>query len=43
MNRIKAVGFDLFNTLITVEPHALDDAENRLTRSLKQSGLALEN
>ena len=43
MNRIKAVGFDLFNTMITVEPHALDEAENRLTRSVQQSGLALEH
>ncbi len=42
MKRIKAVGFDLFNTLITVEPHALDDAENRLTSSLRQSGLPVE-
>ena len=43
MNRIKAVGFDLFNTLITVEPHALDEAESRLILSLRQSGLSLEN
>ena len=42
MNHIKAVGFDLFNTLITVEPQALDEAENRLIRSLRQSGLSLE-
>jgi putative hydrolase of the HAD superfamily len=43
MNDIKAVGFDLFNTLITVERHALDEAESRLIRSLRQSGLSLEN
>jgi putative hydrolase of the HAD superfamily len=42
MNRIKAVGFDLFNTLITVEPQALDEAENRLVCSLRQEGLAVE-
>ena len=42
MNRIKAVGFDLFNTLITVEPHALDEAESRMIRSKRQSGLPLE-
>ena len=42
MKQIKAIGFDLFNTLISVEPHALHDAVIRLTRSLQQSGLNLE-
>ena len=42
MNRIKAVGFDLFNTLITVEPPALDEAESRMIRSMRQNGLSLE-
>ena len=42
MNRIKAVGFDLFNTLITVEPHALDEAESRMIHSMRQSGFSLD-
>jgi putative hydrolase of the HAD superfamily len=42
MHNIKAIAFDLFNTLITVEPHGLGEALNRLVRSLKGSGLALE-
>jgi len=41
MNHITAIGFDLFNTLITVEPHTLDEAMRRLIRSLRQSGLEL--
>ncbi len=43
MDHIKAIGFDLFNTLITAEPQALDEAVNRLTHSLRQGGLALEH
>lgn len=43
MNNIKAVGFDLFNTLITMEPVALKDALTRLTGSLKESGFAIEH
>lgn len=39
MNHIKAIGFDLFNTLITVEPHALDEALSRLTEHLGRCGL----
>jgi HAD superfamily hydrolase (TIGR01549 family) len=42
MNGIKAVGFDLFNTLITVEPHALDRAVNRLSSSLREEGIRVE-
>ena len=42
MNGIKAVGFDLFNTLITVEPHALDRAVSILSKSLQEEGLAIE-
>ncbi len=42
MNHIKAIGFDLFNTLITAELGALDEAVIRLIRSLRESGLALE-
>jgi putative hydrolase of the HAD superfamily len=36
------LGFDLFNTLITAEPIALNEAVFRLINSLQQSGLALE-
>ena len=43
MNHIKAVGFDLFNTLITVEPHALREAMDRLVDSLLQNGLPVES
>ena len=39
MNHIRAIGFDLFNTLITAEYHILDEAMRRLIRSLRQSGL----
>ena len=42
MKHIKAIGFDLFNTLITAKPHTLEDAMSRLIGSLKQSGLALD-
>ncbi len=42
MHDIKAIAFDFFNTLITVERSALKDALGRLTRSLGQSGVALE-
>ena len=43
MHRIKAVGFDLFNTLITMEPAALKDAQARLTASLRKSGFIIEH
>lgn len=39
MDLCKAVGFDLFNTLITMEPKALDEALDRLAASLHSSGL----
>jgi len=42
MKEIKAIGFDLFNTLITIEPPALKEALGRLVHSLKQSGFILE-
>jgi len=42
MNQIKAIGFDLFNTLITAEPGALSDALTRLTGSLAQTGICPE-
>ncbi len=43
MDKIKAIGFDLFNTLIVADSQALIDAMGRLTHSLQQSGLALES
>lgn len=42
MDNIKAIGFDLFNTLITVEPHALREAVDRLMGSLQQKGVRLD-
>ncbi|MEE9611617.1 MAG: HAD family hydrolase [Desulfatiglandales bacterium] len=43
MEHIKAIGFDLFNTLVTAEPHTLNDALERLTHSLRKSGFAFED
>jgi len=42
MNEIKAIGFDLFNTLITVEPQTLQEAHGRLFGSLNESGFHLD-
>jgi putative hydrolase of the HAD superfamily len=42
VDHIKAIGFDLFNTLITAEPQALDEAVSRLTRSLRQNDFAFK-
>lgn len=42
MNDVKAVGFDLFNTLITVEPRALDVAVSRLLQSLGHNGVRVD-
>lgn len=42
MKQIRAIGFDLFNTLMTVERHALDEAIINLLRSLERSGFRLE-
>lgn len=42
MNDIKAIGFDLFNTLITVEPQAFEQAVNVLSRNLLEEGLTVE-
>ena len=41
-NTIKAVGFDLFNTLITVDPSARHESMRRLTESLKAVGLEVD-
>jgi putative hydrolase of the HAD superfamily len=43
MQHIKAIGFDLFNTLITMEQSALQDALARLTGSLRDTGFAIEH
>jgi HAD superfamily hydrolase (TIGR01549 family) len=43
MTNIQAIGFDLFNTLIIADRNILDDAIERLTRSLQGSGLALDD
>ena len=42
MNQIKAIGFDLFNTLITVEPQTIGEAMRRLLKSLQKGGFALD-
>ena len=42
MNDISAIGFDLFNTLLTVEPQTMPEAMERLIRSLKNSGLSID-
>ena len=41
-NTIKAVGFDLFNTLITVDPVARHESMRRLIESLKAVGLQVD-
>lgn len=43
MQHIKAIGFDLFNTLITMQFYALKDALDRLTSSLRQNGFDIEH
>jgi putative hydrolase of the HAD superfamily len=43
MNHLKAIGFDLFNTLITVEPQTMQEANGRLILSLKGNDFALDN
>ncbi len=42
MKDVKAIGFDLFNTLITADPKAVSEAVKRLTKSLWKSGLTFE-
>lgn len=39
---IKAIGFDLFNTLITVDPETLEEANASLIQSLKTNGFGIE-
>jgi putative hydrolase of the HAD superfamily len=42
MNHIRAIAFDLFNTLIIVEPQTLEDADSRLSASLSEAGFNLD-
>jgi putative hydrolase of the HAD superfamily len=42
MHPIRAIAFDLFNTLITVEPQTLEDANKRLFASLSEGGFELD-
>ena len=42
MNQIKAIGFDLFNTLIYADSPTLDEALLRLVQSLNRDGLDLD-
>ncbi len=42
MNGVKAIGFDLFNTLLTAYPEALPEAQKRLLGSLEKEGLPVE-
>ena len=42
MKNITAIGFDLFNTLITIDSTALPEAEGRLASSLSASGLCVD-
>jgi putative hydrolase of the HAD superfamily len=42
MPDIKAIGFDLFNTLIIVEPDTLVQAMKRMIKSLKDNGFSID-
>ena len=42
LNHIKAIGFDLFNTLITLEPDTILKANEKLISSLKTSGFSID-
>ncbi len=42
MKDVKAIGFDLFNTLITADPKAVREAVERLIRSLRKNGFTFE-
>lgn len=43
MKKIKAIGFDLFNTLIYTNPHTLDESLKRLVNSLIQDHINLDS
>ena len=42
MKNIAAIGFDLVNTLVIIKPQTLEDASNRLTKSLQKSGFSID-
>lgn len=42
MKNIKAIGFDLFNTLIIIEPDTLVHAMKRMIKSLKGNGVSID-
>jgi putative hydrolase of the HAD superfamily len=42
MKAIRAIGFDLFNTLITAEPGGVERAMARILRNLREAGFPLE-
>ena len=42
MKQITAIGFDLFNTLIIVNPDSLPEATSRLVRHLESNGFSIE-
>lgn len=42
MNHVSAIGFDLFNTLVTAEPQTLDEGVYRLIESLQEQGFDLD-
>jgi putative hydrolase of the HAD superfamily len=42
MSQVRAIGFDLFNTLVTVEPPTIQEAASRLTNALAESGFPVE-
>jgi len=43
LKNVEAIGFDLFNTLITADPKAVSEAVERLINSLRKSGLIFED
>jgi len=42
MQTVKAIGFDLFNTLLTVDPAAMEEAGKRLLRALREEEISVE-
>lgn len=42
LNSIKAIGFDLFNTLMTVHPQAMKEAHQKLFSALLQQGIEVQ-
>jgi putative hydrolase of the HAD superfamily len=42
MSSVKAIGFDFFNTLITIDPGAMTEAFNRLFAGLQERGISTD-